>query len=167
MAETVQVQVAGLAAIKIDGELLGYTRNGADSTNEAFWLDVPGDQNGGDDGPPIDIQYLGEIVRVRLELTKWNETVADKIRARVKGATAGAPAEVGTLMGRDSKSVRLTIDAPNLPRNYPRAIPRMPIEMNRGTKFSTLVCEFECHRDGYYEEGGESGTGVLYDKTVS
>ena len=60
-----QIQVAGLAPIKVDGELLGYTRNGADTTKEAYWLDVPGDENGGDDGPPIDVQYLGEIARVR------------------------------------------------------------------------------------------------------
>jgi len=155
----VQVQVAGLATIKIDGEILGYTRNGADVTKEGYWLDVPGDQNGGDDGPPVDIQYLGEVARVRLEMTKWEETVADKIRARVKAQAVGQPADAGTLMFRDAKYLRLTIDAPNLPRNFPVAIPRMPIEMNRGTKFSTLVCEFECHKN--------ASTGVLFDKTVS
>jgi hypothetical protein len=143
-----QIQVAGLAAIKIDGELLGYTRNGADTTKEAYWLDVPGDENGGDDGPPIDVQYLGEIARVRLEFTKWDEAVANKVRARVKGGTAGSPADAGTLMAGDGKTVTLTIDSPQLTRHFYKAFPRMPIEMNRGTKFSTLVCEFECHKDG-------------------
>ena len=140
------INVAGLATIKLDGEVLGYTRNGADTTDEAYWLDVPGDENGGDDGPPIDIQYLGEISRVRLELTKWDETIANKLRARLKGAAAGQIDGVGTLVARLSKSFVLEIDSPALSRTYYRAIPRMPIEMNRGTKFSTLVCEFECHK---------------------
>jgi hypothetical protein len=46
-------------------ETVGYTRNGADLTTEGFWIDVPGDENGGDSGPPIEIQYVGEMARVR------------------------------------------------------------------------------------------------------
>lgn len=157
----VQVQVAGLASVKLDGDLIGYTRNGVDVTKEAFWIDVPGDENGGDDGPPVDIQYLGEIARVRLELTKWDEAMADKIRARLKGETAGTIPTPGTLMAAGSKTYTLTIDCVDttLVRHFYHAIPRMPIEMNRGTKFSTLVCEFECHKDGT--------TGLLYTDTAS
>jgi len=158
----IAVQVAGLATIKIDGEILGYTRNGADITKEAFFLDVPGDEHGGDDGPPIEIQYLGELCRVRLEMTKYDNTVADAVRRRCKDQTAGQPYSNGVLAGElmfgDAQYVRLTIDCPRQPRNFPVAVPRQPIELNRGTKYSTLICEFECHRN--------QSTGILYDANV-
>ena len=147
------IQVRGACQVKVGTgeadalEELGYTRNGADITLESMFLDVPGDQNGGDDGPPIDVQYLGDIARVRLELTKWDEAVADKAIPRVKGGTPGTPSLSGTLMFQDSKCYRLLLNSPSEPRNFLRAFPRMPIEINAGTKFSTLVVEFECHKD--------------------
>lgn len=150
--------VAGPAQVKIhDGTQffeVGLTRNGADITHEAYWLDVPGDQNGGDNGPPIDIQFLGEIGRVRLEFTKWDKVVANQIRARARSATAGQPTVAGTLMFGDLKYLRLLINAVNDPINFPVAIPRAPIEINRGVKYSVLVCEFECHK---------GSDGVLYN----
>jgi len=143
------VQVPGLATVLVDEGVLGYTRNGVEITHDASWLDVPGDQNGGDDGPPIDVQFSGMIDRVRMELTKWDNTVADLIRPRLSGAVAGTAAPAGTLMFGDDKTYRLRIavDGLVLHFDYPRAFPRMPIEENRGTKFATLVIEWECHQD--------------------
>lgn len=164
----ISVQNAGAVLVKIDDgaggglQSLGYTRNGADTTKEAFFVDVPGDQNGGDEGPPIDIQYMGEIARVRLELTKWDSTVAALVSARVSAATDGQPATAGTFMFAQTKYCRLVLDGggafTSLDMNFPLAIPRMPIELNRGTKFGILVCEFECHKNA---------SGVLHNTTVS
>ena len=66
----IAVIVDGLVTVKITPyggaqASLGYTRNGVDITFEGFFLDVMGDETGGDDGPPIDRQYLGEIARIR------------------------------------------------------------------------------------------------------
>lgn len=156
------IVVAGAAPVYIDAgaglELLGYTVNGVDSVAEAFWLDVPGDQNGGDSGPPIDIQNLGEIVRVRLEFSKWDATVAAKIRARVRGGTAGTPPTPGVLAFAGTLYYRLLINSPTIPENYPYAIPRHAQEINRGTRWSRFVAEFECHK----------GNGsVVYNQTTS
>jgi len=147
------IQVDGLAAISVDTgianamEVLGYTRNGAEITLEDFWLDVPGDEHGGDDGPPIDVQELGEIARVRLELTKYDTLVADKIKARLLGGTAGVKQTSGKLVFANSYSYRLLVNsATQRPYNFLVAIPRMPWEENKGTKFSTLIFEFECHK---------------------
>lgn len=162
------VQNAGAVAVKIDDgqgggiQTLGYTRNGADTTKEAFWVDVPGDENGGDEGPPIDIQFLGEIARIRLELTKWDSAVAALVTTRVAGTTDGTPTTSGTFMFAQTKTVRLILDGggafTNLDANFPRAIPRMPIELNRGTKYAILVMEFEAHKNA---------SGVLHNQTVS
>lgn len=151
-ATLIQVGTGGAGAL----EDLGYNRNNVDTIKEGFFLDVPGDQNGGDDGPPIEIQYLGEIARVRVEMTKFDNTIADKVRARVQSGTAGTISSVGALMFAGTLFMRLRLTNANLIRNFPRAIPRGAIEIGRGSKFSTFVCEFECHKDN---------SGILYNGT--
>ncbi len=158
----VTVNVAGLCAVYVDTgtglDLLGYTRQGADVRDQAFFVDVPGDQNGGDQGPPIDIQYMGEIAKVRLELTKWDAAIGKEIRSRLAGGTEGTPGGSGTLMFDGSKTARVLLYSPNGPMNFPRAFLRDPWEVNLGTKYSTLVLEFEAHKDA---------TGVLYNAVVT
>lgn len=160
----VTIVVPGLATVKLDTgdanalEILGTTRNGVEITFEGFFLDVPGDENGGDDGPPIDVQYLGETARIRMELTKWDTAIADKITHRERGGTAGVVPTAGNLQFQGSKSYRLLINTVSVPFNFPRTIIRMPIEINRGTKFSTLVIEGEAHKNA---------SNVLYDNTNS
>ena len=46
-------------------ETLGYTQNGVQIEEELYTGDVKGDENGGEEGPPIDVQYFGEVHRVR------------------------------------------------------------------------------------------------------
>ncbi|HWA97912.1 MAG TPA: hypothetical protein VG713_05445 [Pirellulales bacterium] len=127
---------------------LGYTRDSVDCISEGFFQDVPGDENGGEAGPPIDILYLGEIARVRVELTKFDTTVASIVEARVNGATVGTPAATGSLMFAGTYYMTLALVNTNAPRTFNRAIPRSAIQMNRGSKFATFVCEWECHKDG-------------------
>lgn len=156
-------RVAGAAQIKVgtgsDGALeeLGYTRNGADIADEAYWLDIPGDENGGDAGPPIEIQYIGQTARVRLELTKYDTAVADKIACRVRGGTVGQPAAAGTLVFANSYDFRVLVNSPSYPQNFTRCVPRAPIEINKGTRFAVLVLEFEAYKDG---------NGVLYNAVI-
>lgn len=150
MAEA--VQVLGVAAIKLDvGEgsalaLLGYTENGAFITEEGHYQEVPGDQNGGDSGPPIEKVYMGETARVRIELSKWDATVAALVKNRNKGTTEGTPAAAGTLVFAGGYFYRLLIHSTTLPRNYLCAVPDQPYEINVGTKYSRLVFEFTCYK---------------------
>ncbi len=135
---------------------LGYTREGAEISEETFWLDVPGDERGGEAGPPIEVQSMGQVDRVRLEMTKWDDTIMSLIRANVPAGIAGQPYVLppGTLVFSNAKFFRLLILGSTIstfnsgagePRNYPCAIPRAPRELNKGSKFSTQVLEFECH----------------------
>lgn len=150
----IAVQKDGACQIKIasphDGTLeeLGYTRNGVDPEHDGFYSEVHGDQNGGDEGPPIDIQYFGEIARVRIELTKFDLAVFEKIRRRVPSATtAGTPAAPGVLMFAAEDYFRLLLNTASNPMNFTRAIPRSAISYNKSTKWKTASCEFECHKD--------------------
>ena len=167
------VQNAGLVTVKInanqgDGiETLGYTRNGVDPEHDARLVNVPGDANGGDEGPPIEVQYMGEIARVRLELTNFDIAVARKIERRVPSKTlgtvpaSGSTGSAGTfLLGTAANRFRLILDSPNDPQNYPIAIPIGAVVRNRGTKYQTFICEFECHKDA-------SSPPVLFNTTVA
>jgi len=153
-----QVQVFGPCQVYLDNVFFGYTRNGADFTDEGYFLDVPGDERGGDEGPPIDVQYLGFIARVRLEFTKWDAAVADLAAARVKASGLGLydnRGASGRLMFSSGYHFNLKLVPLATTVNtgagasivYPLAFPRQPIEINKGTKFSSLIMEFECHPD--------------------
>lgn len=147
----VQVNVWGLTLVKFAGNNIGYTRNGVDITKEGFFLDVAGDEFGGDDGPPIDVQYLGELVRVRCELTKFDPDNAKRIYRRKDTNALGEFTNVpgSTLMNQDAQAAELVLNSNGVDHyTFKNAFPRAPIEINKGTKFSTLVCEFECH--GWY-----------------
>jgi hypothetical protein len=152
----VTVNVAGPVAVSVGTgsanalESLGYTRDGAHITEDAAYIDVPGDQNGGDAGHPIDVQILTTIHRVRLELTKYDTAIAAKLEPRIKGGTQGVPPTAGTLMFAGDKCWRLLLNCTTGPRNYLKAFLRNAIELNKGTRFSTLVLEFECHPEGGY-----------------
>lgn len=158
------VNVAGPVQIKTGTgsasalEALGYTINGARITSQPYFSDVPGDENGGNEGPPIDIQNFGQIDIIRLEMSKYDAAVWAKIVPFLKGGTAGAVGTVGTLVFSGSADFRVLLLGTNFTRNYLRCIPRQPQDINCGAKFSTLLLEWECHKDG---------SGVLWNTTTT
>lgn len=153
---TVKVGTGSAGAL----ETLGCTRNGADLVTEGFWIDVPGDENGGDSGPPIDIQYLPEMARVRIELTKFDQDVLTKVMRKLNtgSKTAGTIATAGTFVFLNSLFYRLVLDCATQPRNFPVAVPRAPTQRNMGTRFTMKVLEFDCY--------AHPNTGVLWDLTT-
>lgn len=153
---TIRVSTGSSGAL----ETVGYTRNGADLTTEGFWIDVPGDENAGDSGPPIEIQYVSEMARVRIELTKFDQAVIDKIMRKLNtnAKTAGTLAVAGTFVFMNNHHFRLVIDTPTEPRNFYISVPRAPTQRNMGVRFAMKVLEFDCYANS---------NGVLWDKTVS
>lgn len=150
MAEA--VVVAGAVLVKTGTgsanalENLGYSINGIQIRERVYTLDVPGDQNGGDEGPPIDRQYLGEVDLITMELSKYDVAVFAKLTPKLLGGTAGQTATPGTLIFGASKYYRLLLTGAAFTRNYIGAtLIGEPIEFNAGTKFSRLRIEWECH----------------------
>jgi hypothetical protein len=141
------VHVAGKALIQIDAgaglESLGYTINGVEISDDPFFSDVPSDENGGDEGPPIDVQFFGFVATIRIELSRWDSAVAAKIHPFLAGGTAGVQGTSGTLMS--GNAYRLLILPTNLPRNYPVAFPSEPQEINKGTKYSRLAITWKAY----------------------
>ena len=159
------VNVSGLAAIKLNTasgslELLGYSRDGVQIVYESFLHDVPGDENGGESGPPIEQQILGIIARIRMSLTKYDEAVLKKVEAlaRSNSANWGSPPPPGTLLINTTNSYRVLIHTPVSPRNFPMAIPSAPIEVNKGTKYSEAILEWTAYKNQ---------SGILVDETTT
>lgn len=152
----IRVAIPGVASGALQD--LGYTEDGADVVRNPFWAEVKGDQNGGTEGPPIDIQWLGETATIRMVLTRFDITVATAVSCRVANSTAGTPAAAGTLMFEENKSMRLLISTTNRPLNFPRALVRGTNEINKSVKFQRYILEWECHKDA---------NGVLFNATTT
>jgi len=156
------IQVPGACHIYVDTntgafEALGYSINGVEISQTPFFLNVPGDQNGGDDGPPIDVQYLGELQYLRMELSKWDSAVANKCICIVKGAPIGQTSSPGLLMAGGGHCYKVSLRSQILFRTYQLCFLRNQVETQRGTKFARLMLEWECHASG----------GLLYTQTIS
>ena len=144
---------------------LGTTRDGVGITSDGYFIDIHNDENGGDAGPPVEIQFLGETAKVRCELTKYDPTIAATLEDHCNTATPGAPAAPGTLMFASSQlsvgnggavgikiATNLVIvgkgtSATPVVRTYNRCVVHDAVEINRGTKFSTFVLTFTAYKD--------------------
>jgi hypothetical protein len=163
---TIQYQVAGPALIKVGTgavgalESLGYTRDSAEMEFEGFFEELKSDDAGGEQGPPGDLNYLSERARIRLEFTKWDAAIADKVVPRVLAAGLGVVATTSTIMIQGAKTVRLLI-LPTIgtPFNFPLAVLRGNITLNKGAKHSRLVLEFEAYK--------AIATGLLYNAVTA
>ena len=167
-----QVNVTGRVIVKVQftagqGNLLtlGEQMDMTDVERRAFWHNVPGDRHGGPQGPPIEVQYLGEIAIIRIELSRWDPDVWDTLQKRKAIATKGKTllTEVGTLM-LASTPIRLLLHSTTRPENYPCCILREAIQYGMGTKFSTAVAQFEAHR---MPATGWAAEGVLQDAVTT
>lgn len=160
------VNVAGKVRIFVNSgnagamESLGYSINGVQIVERPFYTNIPGDENGGDEGPPVDKQYLGELHYLRMELSKWDDTVAGKIRGRLRGVNAeGSGAFTpGSLITCGGYYFRLLLLGANFVRNYLLAVPSEPTEINVGTRWSRPAMEWECQRNS---------SGVMWNTTAT
>lgn len=153
------IQIAGPCHVLINAGTssalvgLGYTENGVQVREEMLAGDIPGDQNGGDQGAPIDIQDFARIGRVHLEMSKWDSAVAAAVIAKVNpnGAgfvAAGVSPAPGTLLISNALYFRLlcfSATTAGLVRNFLIAIPREAHEYNLGTKYARFVTDWVCY----------------------
>lgn len=140
-----------------------------------FTHDVPGDRHGGPQGPPIERQILGQVVRGGFNLSRFDPAIISKLHSHNAFATPGVilDAEIGTLLIRD-KGFRIVIvpTRTNLITaggddyfawNFPCCMISGAVECGQGTKFSTLAFQFEAHRS----PEGHPNEGVLWNRNVA
>lgn len=167
VAGPVAVWVAHLAS-NLQPFLLGYTANGVDIRHNPRWSDYFSDANGGADGPPTDVIFLGETATIRMELTRWDAVIAEQVCSRACGRPRpprgtsgyGTNAPAGTLMFASwgpvpESAIGLGLLHRGGSRTYPHAILRGSNQLTMGSRFSRLILEFECY--------ARSEDGVLCD----
>jgi hypothetical protein len=126
----------------------GMTAGGVTITSEDYTKNVPCDDHGGEDGIPADIQDLGSIHRIRLEMTKYNAAMALLLEGKVKGYSGGAARPVGTLVMTGGKYFTLKLLGTTETRTYTCATPLgQPHDVNKGSIYSRHVVEFRCFPD--------------------
>ena len=166
-----QVNYSGKVDVKIQlantaGQLvkLGESMDMVDVEERAFFHNIPGDRHGGPQGPPIEIQWLGAICVVRMELSRWDTAVLDNLRKRKVQTTAGTIplTDVGTLM-LATKAFRLLLHSTTRPLNFPCVLLRDAVSYGMGSKFTGVGLQFECHRC----QDGTARDGILFDSTVT
>ena len=163
-------QIPGKCTVKVDsgGGLtpLGVSRGGVRLTENVRTLDVSGDARGGDEGTPLDVQYLGRTITVSANLSTWDAAEMARLQNRIRSGVTSpgviSDSDYGRLMIGDGEALRLVLvcdsDPDNFNRNFPVAIARFAIELNLGTRSAEAAVKFECHVDG---------DGVLWDTNVS
>lgn len=149
---------------------------------QTFYHDVPGDSHGGSQGPPIERQVLGQIVRGMLNLSSFDPEVRRRLHRNNAFAVEGAvaDAEIGSLLFRD-RGFRIVI-VPGRANVIPTQLPALQdagkdyyawnfvccvvseaVECGQGTKFSALRFAFEAHR----APKGHPNAGLLWNREVA
>lgn len=106
-------------------EFFGYTRGGVRITEQAFWDELKSDASGGERGPMVDAQFLGQVHNVDVEMAQYTESILSKLALRVNAASTLAP---GMLMTCSGAYFRLGLLATNFTRNYTRVLIMDPID---------------------------------------
>lgn len=106
-------------------EFLGYTRGGVRITEQIYTDELKSDAGGGERGPAVDFQFLGETHFVDAELAQFDEAIFQKLADRVNVAATRAK---GMLLGCAGGYFRLALISTGFLRNYARAFVVDPIE---------------------------------------
>jgi hypothetical protein len=107
-------------------QFLGVTRNGIEINEQAFISELKSDYGGGEQGPPTDYQYLGEMHSIVAELAQWNPEVLAVLETRVNAAYALTRTK-GQLLRCSGAYFRVLFLAANFGRNYTNVYINEPI----------------------------------------
>ena len=144
---------------------LGTATDSIQITERGYYHDVPGDLNGGQQGPPIDIQKLGEVHTVNIRMSSWNQTSVQLLEQWYHSHRGIVEQdEVGQLMFNSRVSARLLLETSDLldTRNYWNAIMREPKSFSIGSKYTEQSLTFECHRVRCGENGVNAGLSLIH-----
>ena len=144
---------------------LGIAHDQIQISEQKFFHEAHSDANGGQSGPPTELQYLGEIHTVRMRLAAFTASSVNLLR-KLTNTTLGTidQAQIGAFQ-LTNYSVRLLLDTPTESDalNYLCAMPQTPMEIGVGTKYSEWDVQFTCHRPPC----GHAKAGILRDANIN
>lgn len=134
---------------------LGYSEDGFSLSERPLTVDVHSDSNGGLQGNPIDVQYMGTVYTIRGKLNEYEITTIKRLR-QITTQTALADGEVGStgcLLLADEQQFRLLLQgskdtaaldasvaqtALQTPLNFLNCIIRDVIDITVGSKVTSV-----------------------------
>jgi len=136
---------------------LGESENGIQVRIENILSPVYGDRYGGNEGEPIEEQFLGKRASFQLQMSRWDPAQVTKIErlGTFLAAEGTIPlASIGALV-HAAEGVRVLLYAvrtPALSRNFPCCVFNTPMEFGRGTKYSRMDIGVTARRapEGYW-----------------
>lgn len=158
--------VAGPISVWVDTgstnalQQLGWTLNGINIEAIGFISPIHSDENGGEQGPPVDYQLMGQQHRITLELSKPVMTVVAALEKFYNPNTSSANVGTGMLLGCSSGTFRLLLMSPTAGatflRNYISCVILEPIDYSPiGSQATRVRITFTANVVG----------GVLYNQT--
>lgn len=114
-------------------EFLGRTVNGVSIEEHPFITPIHSDENGGDQGPPVDYQIFGSQHRISLEMVKFSASVLAKLEKFYSLVGITGTAVVGSLISCQTATMRVLIcsqDTTTFVRNYPNCFMLDPIDLS-------------------------------------
>jgi len=137
---------------------LGTSTDTTEFQNQPFMNDIHSDRHGGEQGPPVETQYLGHTVKFVIELTTWNDSVLDLLRGRALDPRTGTALTAPTY-GIDSQykigqnmfqnnPIRVCANTERAEdvRNFWCCINTEPIACGIGTKWAAWRIPFTAYR---------------------
>jgi len=110
---------SGVANIWVDGNsstsltFLGVCEDECEITNTAKYKVVNADYAGGSDGVPADMSYLGQMLSVKMTISRMTLATVESLQARLTTPSTsqgqGLYTDIGTLMVTSGQAFRLLI----------------------------------------------------------
>jgi hypothetical protein len=127
---------------------LGYCEDGVPISIIPHVTEIYSDDNGGREGTPTEVQFLGARASMRLILTKYDKDKCDLLSSFSSAALAsnnnkGILPVIGSFMRQDGLAAVLNLAGVNESRSFATAYLRGNYEINSGTRYRRYICEFE------------------------
>ena len=133
---------------------LGYADDRIMIDERPFYEDIRNDGFGGAAGMPSDVQYLGSIAVVTMNLNRLNMTNIDllgTLDSLDATPTDGLMPTIGSFVKQDSLNGALVLTSGNATngevRTFPNAFLRQGRRFNVGVRHQIYTLVFECHID--------------------
>ena len=125
---------------------LGYADDRIQIEERPFWEDIRNDAFGGAAGMPSDVQYLGSIAIVTMNLNRFTDNIEDLAGMdSVPGTAYGTMPQIGLFMRQNTMYGILTLRNRTEILTYNFAFLRQGRRFNVGTRHQIYSLVFECH----------------------
>ena len=125
---------------------LGYADDRIQIEERPFWEDIRNDAFGGAAGMPSEVQYLGSIAIVTMNLNRFTDNIEDLAGIdSIPGVAYGTMPQVGLFMRQNTMAGNLILSNRTEILTYTVAFLRQGRRFNVGTRHQIYSLVFECH----------------------